>query len=835
MRALVAPLALLLLLAAAGGARGQEPPQPFGFSLTAWNQVLTEVSQAAERPDLTADQVAAQRARLAELLSAIASARDEVQGRLSPLLSQLEALGPPPAEGEPAESPDVALNREDLNEQITALQGQVQRADLAEARALDLDSQLGAFVRGATVERLLYRQPYPLAPETIAVAVPEFFAHLGELAVAPAAWWATLSPEQKREILFFRFTFILVFAFGFGWLARRMLLARLGRTAEIEEPTYARRLTGAIAEALGNGLIPALIFGGVLYRTIVGQSLFTGLMSDIVIAFCIAMIIIFLVRAAARAALAPDMPAWRLEAIPPENARTITWTVTLLAAVFGVDIFLSQTTQGLSVSLELESLFVLVSGSIEAVLLIALARGRLWELEPAEEGAEAAAEEGTRQASGRFWTLLRWAVVAIAAGTIVAALLGYINLSSHLLGSLLVSSGFVGALYLLRGLLRELIGVAMRSGLVQDKLELRHPTRNLIKFWTRALLDLAFLAIGVMLLLPVWGVPLTDMLRWSGRALQGITVGNVTFSLTDLLAGLLVFVVVIVVTRMIQRLLSHRVLPQTTLDSGVQNSISAGLGYIGIAIAAALAISTIGLDLSNLAIIAGALSVGIGFGLQTVVNNFVSGLILLIERPIKVGDWIIAGGYEGYVKRINVRATELETFQRASVIIPNSELIASSVTNWTHKNKLGRVEVPVGVAYGSDVDLVIETLTECLKADSRILNWPEPYVLFRNFGDSSLDFEARGYIGDVEWVITIGSDLRVAIDRAFREKGIEIPFPQRDINLKDIDRLAEAIVGRDSGAAGESLPPPGTVVSASRRPRRRPAIAESDADGEGDS
>ena len=816
MRAAVIPLFILvLLLSGVGVLRAQPSQQTFDLRLTIWNQTLAEVGRAADRPDLTAEQVEAQRARLADILSELADTRSESRAGLDPLRSQLDALGPPPAEGEPDEAADVARQREILTGEITALEGRIKQTGLIETKAVELDSRLSAYVRGVAVEILFERNPLPLAPSTIAVAVPEFFVHLAELLRAPGQWWGQLSVDQRDEVVYYRFAFILVFGFGFGWAARRLLLSRCGRDPQNLEPTYARRLVGAIAEGLGNGLIPALIFGGLLYRNLQGQSLFTGTTADMAAGFCLAMIVLFLVRALTRAALAPDVPAWRLEDIRPENARIITRRVTALAAVYAIDIFLVFSTDGLAVTLEMESLYGLVLATIAAVLLILLTPGRLWVLQPAAEPAPDdgdAVEPAEPPGRSRFWLLLRLAVVAVAASTVVTALLGYTNLSTHLLESLLISGGIAGGLYLIRGLLREVIGVSLRSALLQDKLALRHPTRNLIKFWTRALLDLVLLVLGVLLLLPVWGLPLDDMLRWSGRALQGITIGNVTLSLTDLLTGLLVFIAVVVLTRATQRVLSTRVLPQTTLDSGVQNSISAGLGYVGIALAAALAISTIGLDLSNLALIAGALSVGIGFGLQNVVNNFVSGLILLIERPIKVGDWIIAAGHEGYVKRINVRATELETFQRASVIIPNSELISSSVINWTHKNKLGRVEVVVGVSYDSDVDEVMDTLMACLKAESRILNWPSPYVVFKDFGASSLDFDARGYIADIEEIISITSDLRVSIARAFREKGIEIPFPQRDVNLRDIDRLVEVLGGEprsdaDAQDTSETVPP----------------------------
>ena len=820
------------MLALAGPLQAQDGSlQLFDVRLSQWGKSLDEILRDVDEGELTQRDRADLRKRLSGLQRDVASATSDIESALKPLLREREALGPPPEEGEPAEAPSVVAERESLDQAISRLEGRMKQADLLVQRARDLDTRLAVLSREARFEQLLDRWPLPLAPATIKRALPELLRHIGAMAEAPGQWWVQLSPAQQQDALIYRVLLVLVLAIAIGMVARRLLLHFFGRDPEIAEPSYARRLVGASVEALANGLIPALIFGGILYRSLESDSLLTGLVADMVQDFCAVMIFFVMVRAAARAGFAPYQPAWRLVDFAPDNARILARRIILLAAVFGFDVFMSGATSGLDVSLELESFFSTSMIAVLAALLISLMPARLWAWEAAAEAEELGEAEKVASAS-RLWIVLRFAVVVIAVGSLVAALLGYTAIGERAIKALVVSGAVIGGLYLLRGLLREMIGAFLRSELVQDKLALKHPTRNLFKFWTRALLDLLVTLVAFVLLLLVWGVPAADLRNWVRDAVEGVKVGNVTISLADIFAGLVVFAVALILTRMLQRVLTERVLPQTNLDTGVQHSLAAGVGYVGVALAAALAISTIGLDLSNLALIAGALSVGIGFGLQNVVNNFVSGLILLIERPIKVGDWIIASGHEGYVKRINVRATELETFQRASVIIPNSELISSSVINWTHKNKLGRVEVPVGVAYGTDVDLVIETLMEVLRAEERVLNWPEPFVLFQGFGDSALDFEARGFIGDVEWVVVIASDLRIAIARAFQEKGIEIPFPQRDLHLKDIDTLATAIAGNGrDGAEGEETSTAAGLTPGPRRSTR--AVPSETGAGEG--
>jgi potassium-dependent mechanosensitive channel len=183
-----------------------------------------------------------------------------------------------------------------------------------------------------------------------------------------------------------------------------------------------------------------------------------------------------------------------------------------------------------------------------------------------------------------------------------------------------------------------------------------------------------------------------------------------------------------------------------------------------------------------------ALGVGIGFGLQTIVNNFVCGLILLLERPLRVGDTIELSGQPAKITKIGLRSTTVRTPDQADMIVPNTDLITNRVTNWTLTDRQARSVIPVGVAYGSDIALVMQTLQECALAHPGVLHSPEPQVLFRRFGDSSLDFELRAWVADVDTRLHVASDLHQDIDRRSRQAGIEIPFPQRDLHVRSVEQ-----------------------------------------------
>lgn len=831
-------------LAASVPADAQDPRKPFATTLDQWNRSLDGFSQELDRPNLPDARVENIRRSLDAIEAEAREIKSAAGAAVQPLKVQLESLGPAPQEGEPEEDPQVAEQRKKLQEDIASYEGRIKQADLALTRALELREKIAAQRLEQSIEAMFESYPLPVAPSTLAEAGPDLVAVLGAIAREPGAWWSSLSPAQQGQTPILRLATVILIALVVAGLLRRAVLRWFGRNPAIQEPTYARRLIAAIAEALAYGIVPAAILGAFYYRATSGQGLITGRFAELVAAFCAVTIMFVLAWALTHAVLAPNVPQWRLVGVTAANARRITRRITCLAAVFAVDIFFVVSVREMNVSAELISVYTFVVKTLEAIVILSLVESALWRVEVKETPEAAAGDVSSTEVSApgfwAFWTTLRRVVGLIAIAVIGAALLGYTNFSSYMAESLVFSGMAVATLFIIRSFGREIIGMALRSSLMQDKLALPHKVRSRYKFWLRMILDLAIYLAGALAVLVTWGVPAPAIFEWSARVLQEFKIGNVTISLTDILIGIFIFIVALLLTRAAQRVLTDRVFPQIELDAGVSNSLASGVGYIGIAIAAALAISAIGLDLSNIALIAGALSVGIGFGLQNVVNNFVSGLILLIERPIKVGDWIVVGGYEGFVKRINVRATEIETFQRASVIVPNSELVSGSVTNWTHKDRYGRVEVPVGVAYGSDVEKVMALIKQCFAEHEEILAWPEPFVLFRGFGDSSLDFEGRGYIGNVALRVAVGSDLCVAIERAFREADVEIPFPQRDLHVRTAPGLEAFLAGRasatpdDNGKAErDETQAPGDPAAGPRRPQATPLETEL-ADGESD-
>ena len=396
-------------------------------------------------------------------------------------------------------------------------------------------------------------------------------------------------------------------------------------------------------------------------------------------------------------------------------------------------------------------------------------------------------------------------VILILVFSLVAEWMGYRNLAFEarrsVLSIFLVFMLFVGVSNLFRDLFNAIDeGTYGWCRRIHQVLGVEENTRVPGLIWLRFLMSVV-----------IWGgfaILFINALDYSGSILaqvtsyliNGFTIGEFHIIPSRILLALLVFGLVIILSSWVRSQMESNWLRMTGMAPGARDALVTILGYIMFVVALMAGLSVAGFDFGNVAMIAGALSVGIGFGLQNIVNNFVSGLILLFERPIRKGDWIMVGETEGVVKDIQIRSTRIQTFDRSDVIVPNSELISNQVTNWVLSSQSGRAIIPVGVAYGSDTEKVRDILMSVAEENPNVVktgSFPPPRVLFRAFGDSSLDFELRVFLHNVDNRLSVVSELNFAIDKAFREAGIEIPFPQRDLHIKSMPENMPSRGGND--------------------------------------
>jgi len=400
------------------------------------------------------------------------------------------------------------------------------------------------------------------------------------------------------------------------------------------------------------------------------------------------------------------------------------------------------------------------------------------------------ARESTENKEAAFYAWLLRLGSALAGVIIVAQFWGMDKVAAYLFGatvtSLAITLAFILFMYMIHGVLNWVFYASP----VWNIKQLRSEAETLVK---RVGL-IIHASIVVFALLPIilsaWGLFGSVQDAAAGFLEVGFNLGSQRISVGLMIAAVGTLYVSFLLSWTLPKVLLDEKVGGAGLERGVRISVGRLIQYFIVFVGFLLAIMVFGLDLTKLTIILSALGVGIGFGLQGIVNNFISGLILLFEQPVRIGDTIEMTGIWAEIKRIGLRSTTVRTFDESEVIIPNADLVSNQVTNWTLSNRQARLTIPVGVAYGSDIPRVIETLMACAAEHDMIAKTPSPQVLFRSFGESSLDFELRVWITDVDNRLVAASQLHEEIDRRFRKADIEIAFPQRDLHLRTIDSAA---------------------------------------------
>jgi small-conductance mechanosensitive channel len=773
---------LLLAVAVSTAGAAETSDDAFARQLDQWSRALDRIEALGEGAP-TMEELDVAFGEAARIVRDADTLRSVVALELAPIQQELKALGPRPAAGAPAETDTVRALRERLEARLATIDARAKQAEVVVARAEGLRHQMRLLARAKVAKRLLTRGPPPLDPATWPPALASWRAFAAEFARVVREWPPEGIPVAHRVRHVLWVLFLVTLAFAAMMPVRTWLLRTFGRDPTETEPDAARRLVAAAAECAARCLllcVPIVVF----MLTIRDIELVAGTPAIVVRAAASSLLLLVIVLVFAHTALPQDAPRWRLVPLDDRATRSTRRRIQIVAAMLFVVSFIHRSTYTLDQEApELVSLLSVAILVPFAAILLPLASRRMWQ-----------GEEAARVRASGPWLFFDVVVGTAVIAMPLAALAGWARLAFDINRGLILAGLIAGGFIVVRTLIGAVLDrIASAPGSGGDP---RAAVESAASFWVRLAADVVLFPLAVLIWMLGLGVPLNALLVWIGAALHTIEIGSLRIAPADVVAAVAACAIIIGITRFFIRTLERRILPRTELALGTQQTLTAGISYVGLAMAIAVGVSTLGLDLSNLALVAGALSVGIGFGMQNIVNNFVSGIIMLVERPIKVGDWVVIGAHEGTVRRINVRATEIESFQRSAVLIPNSEVLSSAVVNWTHRDKSGRLDVAVSVAYGSDVEQVRELLLKCARAHKEVASVPPPYVLFRDFGDSGLAFELRAFLVNVEERLRVTSDLRFAIDAAFRRAKIEIPFPQRDLRLRDIDRLERALAGR---------------------------------------
>ncbi|MGB3021164.1 MAG: mechanosensitive ion channel domain-containing protein, partial [Methyloceanibacter sp.] len=773
----------------------------FATSLDAWQTQIKALKETIADKSAQDEQLREVPSLLEALKGEIVDGKGLLRPRLEEARARLDKLGAAPDETGPKESPEMTAQRERLGAEFASIDGLMKRADVLLVRATQLTDAANAERRDRFAESLFrpvpnyYSRVLPAALERTPLQMKSILEAIGR--------WIVLAFSQGSLLLI-----LLVLApIGGAWAARRLIRRIHARRAasraasrpasQTAELTPQQRASAAVLTALEScapvwaALAAFYLFASAL--ELVDPST-DGFLAKTSLAIAWTSLLVSIVRQS----LVPEDASRRLLSLDD----SVAWQLALL--LWGmIAIWLLDQVWGLADSLVFTPYqMTVLRSTIVAILYGALLMGLLLLI---RNGSL------TQRASplGNSPRWLFWSIAVTTGFMLIALLLGYPELARFTGSHLVSTAGVLWIMYLLH-LVAELVSrvsvISRRQ--IEDEAapddDLDATSLLTIRIVGGLLADIVIVAVGITILLLLWRFDWVEVKGWIQAAFFGVQFGDLRISLQSVLIALGVFVVGLLLTRFVQRWFINRAFAGRQKDRGLQESARMGLGYVGFVLSALAGVSYLGLDFSSLAIVAGALSVGIGFGLQSIVNNFVSGIILLVERPIKIGDWIAVGEFEGAVKKISVRSTEIETIYRQSVIIPNANLISNPVTNWMHADRSCRLDLPIGVSYGTDVAVLRTTLLEVAAAHKAVVKHPVPIVHFAGFGDSSLDFELRVYLRDAGQRVVTASELRFAILAALNQARIEIPFPQRDIHIKDAGSTEEKILA-ETDAAGTDV------------------------------
>jgi potassium efflux system protein len=733
---------------------------------------LDRMAELLRRPALGEKDLLDTRSALETLRTSAAERSATLAAPLAEVNQQIASLGAPPEQGA-SEDAGVAKARADLNATRDRLQSLKSQFDVIAVEAEQNAGRVAALQRDQFFERVFDRRRSILNPTLWYDTGVGFGVLVSGLGLLFKNWWAEVGPKGDPVGLLLVPLFIIIFAGGYGFVsrwARHWMERYANRSRSIDDMSRLWRIVrGLITTAV------ALVILFVPIRLALDASgYFTPrlLMVWMAVVTTVSGAIFYFVLA--RRVASPAEPQWRIVDLDDRAASRFTLLVGAIALVASLNTQLSKIAEALYLPVS----YTVGQSAVFALLLLSLLSLTLLVVKN---------QDGLANKAGRriyfAWVSslvpFIWLLILLGFG---ALLMGYVALADYIAHQMVRTAMVLGLLFVLYHLFDAAIsasfdpqsgfGVFLRrvTGLGERGIER-------LGLVVRTGVDLVLLIAGIPLLVLLWTLTWVDFGGFYNTLALGVKIGEITISPAVVLMMFAILVAGVLATKLFNRWLSRRILSDTQINRGVQDSILKGSTYVGYFLAATLALTTTGIDFSNLALIAGALGIGIGLGLQSIVNNFVSGLIILAERPIRVGDWVSLPSGEGIVRRINVRSTEIETFDSCSIILPNSALVTEPVRNWTHNDNMGRIMVAVTVDYDCDAEQVKNLLLETARGHEKVLSAPEPFVSLARFSPSGLDLELRACVADILEGAGVASDIRFAVYKLFREKGITFAHP----------------------------------------------------------
>ena len=790
----LALLALVFLAFPPALAQEQVSPSA-GAKLDALKAAIDGVEARLGRGDLSDATLVTLRNEIDPVAAQATGIATQLAPRVEAVKARLTQLGPAPDPKAPPEPTEVSKERAAQQKLFDDLDATAKRAKVLAVQASQISDGLVARRRALFTHALLARSASLFSPALwsgVAADLPSDYRALSTLTVDfTEASWNKLSVLQRGGLG--GLLALLALLYWPSWL----VACRIRSRGETADPSRLRKALAAIRVAVATASVPivaVLALGGIV-------ELF-GLptqFQQIGHALTIGVAVVAVMTGISRGLLAPKSPNWRLVPLSDIGAKALYHVTISVSVVVAVQKLVEAINELIGVA-------VPTAVATRGLGAFAVAIVLLLETRKAHRAAAVVKDMARTPQMNHWTTILRLIAWSIIAALIGAAVVGYVAFASFLVEQVIAVAGTLALLYILLTLADEGISFALRpKGSLGRMLivgtGLRAATLDQIGILFAGLAKIVLYVATVLLVLAPWQFESGDMLATLNAAFFGFSVGDVTISISTIVVSLLLFAFCIAATRTLQRWLEVKYLPHTKLDAGLRNSIKTSLGYVGAVLALAIALAHMGVGLEKLTIVAGGLSVGIGLGLQTITNNFVSGLILLWERAVRVGDRITVGGEQGYVRRINVRSTEIETFDRALVVMPNASLVTGTVKNWVRNDRIGRIDLPFVLPVTTDPEDIRAMLVKTAKAHDLVLAIPTPQLFFTAMTETHIHLELICYVEDVDGAMRVTSDLLFEIYAGFKQMGlIAAPAPPT-VTSPALDKLDAWLSARATDTA----------------------------------
>lgn len=672
---------------------------------------------------------------------------------------RLQALGDIPTDGI-NEAEDIANKRKEFTKTEEEHKAQIAQIELINTKIDEINALILKTRNQSLLNRILVKDESVFQIARLRKSLLQLSIFSYNIIKSPYVWYNNLTEEDKKSVgKNFGVTSVISCVIFIASIYLSLYIRRrFGYKDCLNPPTYKQKIQSNLAMIFSFGIIPASIFGGFIIWIKRTQILLNNQLGMILYLTSLYLLIFFTIRACVKVIFVPKCSYWRIIKINDYKAITASrlilfWSMIILISEFFFKLSIEQKEPD-----EIIYLLQIINIFTKALGIIFVSKSLLYKKANINEQNEQK-DDYKLSIESKIFMFISFMMLI----TMILSLIGYVRLADFTINRFIISILVILVYIIINLILHYLLHRFLKFNFFTQILHINPKSLAKTEFWLTVFLKPFIFICAIISILGVWGFSVDIMLHDIKNFLLGFNIGGMHISITSALMGILSFFVSMFVFKSLRTSLLHGTLSKIDMEQGSRSSLASSISLIGFIISVIIAITVMGGSLNNITLIAGALSFGIGLGLQNIVNNFVSGIIIIFEKPIKIGDWVNIKGQEGIVKTISMRATLLEAFDKSNIIIPNSEILSSSLVNRTYSARVGLIEIALNIKYTADIKYVEETLIDIASSTMGILSSPSPSVSFSDMTEKYLIFKLNCYTENIYSRQNIANQLRSKI------------------------------------------------------------------------